>query len=96
MKKLRGGGFGEGFERQRPRSCATNRAVSRRKSRLADLPAVRDRREERRVGFDQQAVLRQFGRDGLQVLGILEGDDARQRDRQAQVEHLAGEVGAKR
>lgn len=45
--------------------------------RLADLPAMRDRREERCVGFDEQATLGQFSGYRLQIFGILEGYDSR-------------------
>ena len=61
--------------------------------RLALLPAVRDRREEGRIRLDQHLVGGQpFGRR-LQVLRVLEGHDARQRDVEAEVEALARKLG---
>ena len=53
---------------------------------------MRDRREEGTVGFHQQPVLRNGLGNRLQVLGILEGYDSRQRDRQAQIEDFLAEL----
>ena len=61
--------------------------------RLAGLAAVGHRREERRVGLDQQPVERDLLGGFLQVAGILERHDARQRDEEAEVERLARQLG---
>ena len=61
--------------------------------RLALLAAVRDRGEEGRIGLDQHLVRRQPFRRFLQVLGVLEGHDPRQRDIEAEVEPLARKLG---
>ena len=61
--------------------------------RLAFLTAVRDRRQERRIGLDQHLIRRQpFGRR-LQVLRILERHDPRQRNVEAEIQSLAREFG---
>jgi len=61
--------------------------------RLALLAAVRDRREERRVGFDQHLVSRQPFCRRLEVGRVLEGDDPRQRNEKAEVEALPRQFG---
>src|SRR5947209_8359905 len=48
--------------------------------RLVVASAIRHRREERRVGFDEDAIVRQRFRAGAQRLGGAEGDDAGERN----------------
>lgn len=62
--------------------------------RLAGLAAVGDGGQERGVGLDQQPIGGDEFRGVLQVARILESDDARQADEKAEVECLAGKVGA--
>ena len=54
--------------------------------RLVALAAVRHRREVGTVGLDQHAVERNAARDLLQLDRVLERDDARERDVEAEVE----------
>ena len=60
-----------------PRRSARKAAVSATNAGSQVCAAVRHRREERRVGFDQQPVLRDRPGGFLQVAGVLEGHDAR-------------------
>ena len=84
--------FGEQAERNSPCVC---RAISSRMTprtsrqhlggldhvgRLVALAAIGPGRQIRRVGLDQNAVGRQFGGDGAQRIGFLEGQDAGERD----------------
>ena len=63
--------------------------------RLAGLAAMRHGREERRVGFDQQPVERQPRRGLLQIPGVLERHDARDRDVEAQIQRDIGKSAAR-
>src|SRR3546814_5570947 len=63
--------------------------------RLAGLAAVRNGGEEGGVGFDQQAALRQPFGGRLQIGGIPEGHDPRNRDIEAEIERLAREIVAR-
>ena len=58
----------------------------RHKGRLVALAAKRHRREIGRVGLDQHAIERHAPRDVLDVERVLERDDARERDVEAEVE----------
>ena len=60
--------------------------------RLVALAAIRHRREIRAVGLDQHAVERHAPRDVLQLDRVLERDDARERDVEAEVERGARDV----
>ena len=51
------------------------------------------RRKEGTVGFHQQPIVRNGLRNCLQVLGILEGYDARQGDQQPQFEDFLTKLG---
>jgi len=51
--------------------------------RLVSLSAVRARSEIRRVGLDQDAIGGEASCDRAQVLGLLEGQNARERDVEA-------------
>ena len=57
--------------------------------RLVAAAAIRDRGEERRVGLDHEAVARHEARGVAQRVGGLEGDDAAERDVEAEVEEAA-------
>ena len=63
-------------------------------ARFVGLAAMRDRRQIRRISFNQVAVGRDELGDVADFLGVAEGDDAGKRDIAAQVERCAGQVGA--
>ena len=62
--------------------------------RLVALAAEFAGGEIRRVGLDQDAVGRQSGRDGAQLIGALEGQDPRERDMEPERDRGARELGA--
>ena len=62
--------------------------------RLVAFAAKRIWREIRRVGFDENAVRRQFGGNGAQRGRVLEGQNARERDEEPERYGAAGKVGA--
>ena len=66
-----------------------------RVGRLALASTMRHRREERGIGFHQQPVFGKLCSNGLQVLGVLEGYDARKRDCKSQIEYFAAEFGTR-
>jgi hypothetical protein len=55
------------------------------------LAALGHGREIGGVGLDQDAVQRHVAHDGAQILGVPEGDDARQGDVEAHVEGPLGQ-----
>src|SRR4051812_323724 len=59
---------------------------ARDKGRLVPLAAMRGRREKRAVGFDERAIHRHAARGLTELRGPREGDDARPRDVETQVE----------
>ena len=61
---------------------------------MAGPSAVRNRGEERRIGFDQQTFLRNRLSHVLQIARILERDDPAKRDVESKVERGFGEAGA--
>ena len=61
---------------------------------LAGLAAMGHRGEEGGVGFDEEPVERQARGGFLEVAGVLEGDDARDRDIEAEIERDVGELAA--
>ena len=74
-----------------PRSSATRRARVRHVRGLALLAAERDRGEVRAVGLDEDAIRRRPGGHLLHGRGVLERDDAREREVEAEVERALGE-----
>src|SRR5476649_2926650 len=62
---------------------------------LIGLAALRDRREVGRIGLHQQPLERNVAHDGAQALGRLEGDDARDRDIQAERQRAPRHLGAR-
>ena len=50
---------------------------------------MRDRRQEGRIGFDKNAIGRRVGAGLANVVRFLEGDDARKRKVEAEVEIAA-------
>ncbi len=76
-----------------PRNVAISAATCANVGRLVALAPVRNGREIRRVGLDQHPVERNEPGDLLQVLSILEGDDSRKGNVEAEIERRAGDVG---
>jgi hypothetical protein len=67
-------GFGQLVERLIAQVGQECRGVGD-KGRFASLSPVRHRRQERRIRFDQQPILRNDLGRFLQLLGVLEGND---------------------
>ena len=90
-KKLADVALADGFDGEvaQPRDLLADVA---HEGGLVALAAIGDGREIGAVGFDQQAVERHAARDLLQLDRVLERDDAREGDVEAEVERALRDV----
>ena len=81
--------------RREPAQFRQQRRGMHDESRLVALAAMRHRRQIRRIGLDQHAGRAARPGDAAQLLGLLEGDNAGERDIEAEVRSPSQQVPAR-